>query len=41
MAIRSIVTTIDDTTGAVTNTVQGLVKNETITGVVLREFMTN
>ena len=36
MAIRSVVTTIDSATGAVTNTVQGLLKNETITGVVLR-----
>jgi len=41
MAIRSVVTTINSATGAVTNTVQGLVKNETITGIVLREFMTN
>ncbi len=41
MAIRSVVTTVDSVTGAVTNTVQGLTKNETITGVVLREFMTN
>jgi hypothetical protein len=41
MAIRSVVTTVNGVTGAVTNTVQGLTKNETITGVVLREFMTN
>ena len=41
MAIRSVVTTVNSVTGAVTNTVQGLTKNETITGVVLREFMTN
>jgi hypothetical protein len=41
MAIRSVVTTVSGVTGAVTNTVQGLTKNETITGVVLREFMTN
>ena len=41
MAIRSVVTTVNGVTGAVSNTVQGLTKNETITGVVLREFMTN